>query len=97
MKKILFIIFSLPLVVSGKWNYTFGDSLVDESGYTVIYTSDSCYLIGSINIQDGYEHMVLTKVSEYGEIIWRKSKPKANLPFIYIYDDGSSEKKMIIE
>ena len=44
-----------------------------------------------------YFRTSLKKLIKVVDIIGRKIIPKSNTPFIEIYDDGSVEKKVIIE
>ena len=37
------------------------------------------------------------KLESIVDVLGRETKPKSNTPFIEIYDDGSTEKKLIVE
>ena len=45
------------------------------------------------NISDNKHKQLILIVDEIG----RESKPRKNIPLFYIYDDGTVEKKIIIE
>ena len=37
------------------------------------------------------------KLEKVVDILGRETKPKLNTPFIEIYDDGSTEKKLVVD
>ena len=60
----------------------------------VIKTNGNGNITSTFNIPTTLSNRKLEKVVD---ILGRETKPQANTPFIEIYDDGSTEKKLIIE
>ena len=72
MKRLIFILVFFPLLMQAQWNYTYGDSTINENGFCIVYTSDGNYVIGSSKKGVDSDIMTLHKVNEFGETIWHK-------------------------
>ena len=72
------------------WTESFGN------GYDVflIKTDDSGNITSTFSIPNPSSNRKLDKVIN---LLGRETKPQKNTPFIEIYDDGSTEKKIVIE
>jgi len=83
------------------WNSQFlecisvDDSIYSTNNWTSIdswhYFSNNC---NPLAIQEHSKNKELLKVSD---LLGRETKPKTNIPFIEIYDDGTVEKRIVIE
>jgi len=62
--------------------------------FYIIKTDSLGNIISTFNIPTPYSNRKLEKVVD---ILGRETKPQPNTPFIEIYDDGSTEKKIVIE
>ena len=95
-----------------QWNQTFGGTDTDF-GNSVKQTSDggfiitgdknhSVYLIktdgnGNINSTFNIPANTNRKIEKTVDLLGRETKPQTNTPFMEIYDDGTVEKRIIIE
>ena len=95
---------------SGNWNSDIGYSVqeTNNGGYVISGSTDSwsglyVYLIktdfqgnitSTFNIPTPSSNRKLEKVVD---VLGRETKPQTNTPFIEIYDDGSTEKKIVVE
>ena len=68
--------------------------VVGGSGIYLIKTDGNGNITSTFNIPTPSSNRKLEKVVD---ILGRETKPQQNTPFIEIYDDGSTEKKLIIE
>ena len=78
-------------IIGGHTEYNFGSNYTDMY---VIKTNGNGNITSTFNIPTTSSNRKLEKVVD---ILGRETKPQANTPFIEIYDDGSTEKKLIIE
>ena len=88
MKKLLFILLFFPLIVSAQWIIFYFSTNANSlpMGMCVEQTQDGGYIaIGQMDVSKGVD------------ILGRDVNPEKNKPFIEIYNDGSVEKKIIIE
>ena len=96
-----------------QWSRMFGDTCYNngysvqqtiDGGYIICGNSDdNIYLIktdGNGNITSTFNIPTPSsnrKLDKVVDILGRETKPQTNTPFIEIYDDGSTEKKIVIE
>jgi hypothetical protein len=89
------------------------NSITQEVGTSVEQTNDGGYIIcgggddglyliktdGNGNITSTFNIPISSnrKLEKVVDILGRETKPQQNTPFIEIYDDGSTEKKIVIE
>ena len=72
-----------------------GDKTINGTPYCYIIKTDSQGNVTStFNIPTPSLNRKLVNVVD---ILGRETKPQTNIPFIEIYDDGSTEKKLIIK
>ena len=95
-----------------QWHQTYGGSGFDGAS-SVQQTNDGGYIIcGTMNYDicliktDGNGNVTSTfntpmnpnrKLEKVVDILGKQTKPQTNIPFIEIYDDGTVEKKIVIE
>jgi len=95
-----------------QWHQTYGGSGFDGAS-SVQQTNDGGYIIcGTMNYDicliktDGQGNATSTfsipinpnrKLEKVTDILGRKTKEKTNQPLFYIYDDGTAEKRIVIE
>ena len=63
-----------------------------QSSYQLSFVKNN--ITSTLNIPTPSSNRKLEKVID---ILGRETKPQTNIPFIEIYDDGSVEKKIVVE
>ena len=80
------------LIVLFSFNSTLSDANVDNDVY-LIKTDASGNVTSTFNIPINPNR----KLEKTVDILGKKIKPQTNIPFIEIYDDGTVEKRIVIE
>jgi len=81
------------------WKTTDGGVTFNVVNYDLVYTPSSVEFIDE-NITSVFDITIPSSKRELiktVDILGRETKPNKNTPFIEIYDDGSTEKKIVIE
>ena len=99
MKKLLLILLCLPMIGFGQGWINYYNDVVETGGVTIRQTTDLGYLILGGNLTST-QHISLSnnngELLKVTDLLGRETN-QTNQPLFYIYDDGTVEKRIVIE
>ena len=95
MKKLLLILIALPMIGFGQ-QQTYAPGSITSAAYRDIYLIK---IDGTGTISSTFNIPINPnrKLEKTVDILGKETKPKTNTPLIEIYDDGTVEKRIVIE